>query len=94
MMLRNVFTKDLWDRRVAMIWWVIGMVLMTAWLAALFPVLRDERISAVKEAVAGPPALLRRGEHGLCFFTAALLGEKLPRVLDLGEQLPEFSGEL
>ena len=40
-MLRNVFTKDIWDRRVSMIWWVAGMVLLTAWLAALFPILRD-----------------------------------------------------
>ncbi|MDJ0792580.1 MAG: ABC transporter permease subunit [Acidimicrobiia bacterium] len=40
-MLRNVFTKDIWDRRVSMIWWVVGMVLLTLWLAVLYPVLRD-----------------------------------------------------
>ena len=40
-MLRSVFTKDLWDRRIAMIWWVVGMVLLTLWLAVLYPVLRD-----------------------------------------------------
>ena len=42
-MLRSVFTKDIWDRRVSMIWWVAGMVLLTAWLAALFPLLRDSQ---------------------------------------------------
>ena len=40
-MLRNVFTKDLWDRRRSMIWWVIGMAAMTGWLAAFYPVIRD-----------------------------------------------------
>jgi len=40
-MLRNVFTKDIWDRRVSMIWWVVGMVALTGWLAALYPLLRD-----------------------------------------------------
>lgn len=40
-MLLSVFTKDIWDRRKAMIWWVIGTVLMTAWLSAMYPVIRD-----------------------------------------------------
>ena len=40
-MLRSVFTKDLWDRRRSMIWWVIGMGALTGWLAAFYPVLRD-----------------------------------------------------
>ncbi|MGI9667161.1 MAG: ABC transporter permease subunit [Acidimicrobiia bacterium] len=41
--LRNVFTKDLWDRRRSMIWWVIGMFAMTAWLVAFYPVIRDSQ---------------------------------------------------
>lgn len=40
-MLRNVFTKSLWDRRRSMTWWTIGMVAMTAWLVAVYPVIRD-----------------------------------------------------
>lgn len=40
-MLRNVFTKALWDRRHSMTWWTIGMVAMTAWLVAVYPIIRD-----------------------------------------------------
>jgi ABC-2 type transport system permease protein len=40
-MLHNVFTKALWDRRHSMVWWTIGMVAMTAWLVAVYPVIRD-----------------------------------------------------
>ncbi len=40
-MLRSVFTKDLWDRRVSMVWWVLGMAALASWLAVFYPVLRD-----------------------------------------------------
>lgn len=40
-MLRNVFTKAIWDRRRSMMWWTAGMVAMTAWLVAVYPVIRD-----------------------------------------------------
>ena len=40
-MLRNVFSKTLWDRRHSAIWWTLGMVAMTAWLVAVYPVIRD-----------------------------------------------------
>jgi ABC-2 type transport system permease protein len=40
-MLRNVFTKSLWDRRRSTMWWTLGMVAMTAWLVAVYPVIRD-----------------------------------------------------
>jgi ABC-2 type transport system permease protein len=40
-MLRNVFTKTLWDRRRSTMWWTLGMVAMTAWLVAVYPVIRD-----------------------------------------------------
>ena len=56
-MLRNVFTKDIWDRRVSMMWWVIGMVALTAWLAALYPVLRDSQ-AMVDFLEEFPPELL------------------------------------
>ena len=56
-MLRNVFTKDLWDRRRSMIWWVIGMAAMTGWLAAFYPVIRDsEEMQSFLEDF--PPELL------------------------------------
>jgi ABC-2 type transport system permease protein len=40
-MLRNVLTKSLWDKRRSMGWWIAGMVAMTAWLVAMYPVIRD-----------------------------------------------------
>lgn len=40
-MLRNVFTKSIWDRKRSMVWWTVGMVAMTAWLVAVYPVIRD-----------------------------------------------------
>ena len=40
-MLLTIFTKDIWDRRKAMIWWTIGMVFLTAWIAVVYPVIRD-----------------------------------------------------
>jgi ABC-2 type transport system permease protein len=40
-MLRNVFTKTIWDRKRSMVWWTIGMVALTAWLVAVYPVIRD-----------------------------------------------------
>ncbi len=40
-MLRNVFTKTLWDRQRSTMWWTFGMVAMTAWLVAVYPVIRD-----------------------------------------------------
>jgi ABC-2 type transport system permease protein len=40
-MLRNVFTKTIWDRRKSILWWTIGSIAITAWIAAVYPVLRD-----------------------------------------------------
>lgn len=40
-MLRSVFSKDLWDRRRSTLWWVLGMLVLTGWLVAFFPVIRD-----------------------------------------------------
>jgi ABC-2 type transport system permease protein len=40
-MLRNVFTKTIWDRRRSMVWWTIGVVALTSWLVAVYPVIRD-----------------------------------------------------
>ena len=40
-MFRNVFFKTIWDRRKSILWWTIGAVLITAWVVAVYPVLRD-----------------------------------------------------
>jgi ABC-2 type transport system permease protein len=42
-MLRSVFLKDLWDRRRSMLWWMIGMLVMTGWLVAFYPVIRNSQ---------------------------------------------------
>lgn len=40
-MLRSVFTKTIWDRRISIIWWLIGTTVLAAWLIALYPSFRD-----------------------------------------------------
>lgn len=40
-MLRNIFTKTMWDRRRSILWWTIGSMAITAWVIAVYPVLRD-----------------------------------------------------
>lgn len=57
MMLRNVFTKELRDRRISMIWWVVGMLALGAWLSVFYPILRDS--DAMQEFLDEfPPELL------------------------------------
>ena len=53
-MVRSVFTKDLWDHRRSMVWWIVGMVALTALLAAFFPVVRDS--PEMQEFLARVPA--------------------------------------
>lgn len=56
-MLRNVFTKDIWDRRRSIVWWVGGMVALTGLLVALYPTIRDSQ--EVQDAFEQlPPELL------------------------------------
>jgi ABC-2 type transport system permease protein len=60
-MFRNVFTKTMWDRRRSITWWTIGSVAITAWVVAVYPILRDsadmqafvDRISPEIMAIAG-----------------------------------------
>lgn len=60
-MFRSVFSKTMWDRRRSIIWWTIGSMAMTAWVVAVYPVLRDsadmqsfvDRISPEIMAIAG-----------------------------------------
>lgn len=56
-MLRNVFTKDLWDRRRSAIWWIGGVAFLNVWVASVYPVIRDS--DAMRDFVNEfPPALL------------------------------------
>ena len=56
-MLRSVFTKTLWDRRASMVWWVLGTMVMTAFLVAFFPTIRDS--PEMQDFIADfPPELL------------------------------------
>jgi ABC-2 type transport system permease protein len=70
-MLRNVFTKDLWDRRRATMWWVIGIVMMMAWIIAVYPIIRDS--DAMSQFLTDfPPELLALfGMDPDTFLTAA-----------------------
>jgi ABC-2 type transport system permease protein len=40
-MLRSVFTKTLWERRWGLLGWVIGGFTMTAFIVAVYPIVRD-----------------------------------------------------
>jgi len=40
-MLSSVFGKAVWDRRRSMLWWILGVVAITAWLTAFYPIIRD-----------------------------------------------------
>jgi ABC-2 type transport system permease protein len=56
-MLRNVFTKDLWDRRKSTAWWVAGLVLLIAMVTSVYPTIRDSQ--AMKDFIETfPPELL------------------------------------
>ena len=56
-MLRNVFTKDLWDRRKETAWWVAGLVLLIAMVTSVYPTIRDSQ--AMEDFIETfPPELL------------------------------------
>ena len=40
-MLRSVFTKTLWERRWGLLGWVIGGFMMTSFIVAVYPIVRD-----------------------------------------------------
>ena len=40
-MLRNVYSKAIWDHRRSTGWWVIGSAAIIAWVSFVYPVLRD-----------------------------------------------------
>jgi len=40
-MLRNVFTKAIWDHRRSTVWWVMGSAAIITWVSLVYPVLRD-----------------------------------------------------
>jgi hypothetical protein len=49
------------------------------------PVLRDDRVSTVKESIACPPPLLGCSEDGLDLFAPSFGREELPGLVDLEE---------
>jgi ABC-2 type transport system permease protein len=40
-MLRNVFTKAIWDHKRSTVWWMIGSIALVTWVSFVYPVLRD-----------------------------------------------------
>lgn len=70
-MFRNVLTKDIWDRRVSMIWWIVGMVFLGVWLAYFFPLLVES--DAMQQFLTDfPPELLAAfGMDPATFLTGA-----------------------
>ena len=40
-MLNSVFGKTVWDRRVSIVWWIVGTAALTAFLVAFYPTIRD-----------------------------------------------------
>ena len=45
-MLRNVFTKTLWDQRRGLVAWVIGVALATTLYASFYPTMRNPEMEA------------------------------------------------
>jgi len=40
-MLRNVFTKAIWDHRRSTLWWILGSAAIISWVSFVYPILRD-----------------------------------------------------
>lgn len=40
-MLRSVFGEALWERRLSILWWLLGMFVVMVWIVAFYPALRD-----------------------------------------------------
>jgi ABC-2 type transport system permease protein len=56
-MFRSVYLKSLWERRISTIWWVLALVLLTAWIVAFYPAIRDS--SELQEFITDfPPEML------------------------------------
>ena len=56
-MLRSVFGKALWQRRVGMLWWVLGVLALGAFLVGFYPAIRDSQ--ELQEFIADfPPEFL------------------------------------
>jgi len=54
-MLHSVFTKSIWDRRRSTLWWVVGSAAIIAWVAFVYPVLRDseEMVGFIEDLPSG-----------------------------------------
>ena len=40
-MLRNVYTKAIWDHRRSTVWWAVGAAAIVTWVSFVYPILRD-----------------------------------------------------
>jgi len=56
-MLRNVFTKTLWDQRRSLLAWVIGIASATAVYAAFYPSIRNPEFAEAMKSY--PPAVIK-----------------------------------
>jgi ABC-2 type transport system permease protein len=59
MMLNSIFSKTLWDRRVSITWWTIGMVALAGLTVAFYPSIRSDAESFQSLFDAFPEDLLR-----------------------------------
>ena len=57
MLLRNVYTKSLFDRRKALVWWIAGLAVLIGLMVLFYPTIRDnDELSKLIESY--PPEML------------------------------------
>ena len=92
-MLRSVFTKTIWERRLGMVGWILGGFAIAGVLVALYPIIRDsadlvELIEQLPEqfiAIAGiDPEIFTTGYGFLQAQMYSLLGPLLVLILAIG----------
>ena len=57
-MLNSIFAKTLWDRRVSIGWWTVGMVALAGLTVAFYPSIRNDTESFESLFDSFPPELL------------------------------------
>lgn len=56
--MNSIFAKTLWDRRISIMWWTIGMVALAGLTVAFYPSIRDDADSFQELFDSFPPELL------------------------------------